>query len=212
MSMNALRLETLGCRRGGRLLFSGLDAGIAPGEALLLHGPNGSGKSSLLRLLAGLAAPASGRILIDGVPAGREDLNALGLYAGHALALKPMLSVADNLVFWIDCLGGRRTALEAALDSLALAPLAALPVGRLSAGQQRRVSLARLLLVERPFWLLDEPMTALDRDSVGRVEAMISAHLAKGGMAAIATHAPLAFPGVRLDLAACRPDWPEEAA
>lgn len=208
-----LACQALACRRGGRLLFEQLDFRLEGGAALLVRGPNGSGKTSLLRLLAGLSVPAAGRIFWNGAPVSRSgsELAADVHYAAHALALKPAFSAHDNLAFWCAYQGGDRARISQALQALDLEGLADLPLGVLSAGQQRRVSLARLLLAARPLWLLDEPTTALDSENVGRIEALIAAHLDKGGMAVIATHLPLGLKADMLDLKAHAPTF-EDAA
>jgi heme exporter protein A len=194
-----LVVDDLALERGGRALVSGLSFSLAAGEALLVTGPNGAGKSTLLRALAGLLRPARGLVRLEGAGA---DIGArLGAhYLGHADALKSSLTAAENLAFWAAALaigapGGLTP--EAALDRVGLAAVADLPIAYLSAGQRRRVALARLLTARRPVWLLDEPTTALDQASQRRLEAMLSDHLAQGGTAVIATHTLIDLPGAR---------------
>jgi heme exporter protein A len=192
--------ENLTLERGGRAVVEGLSFRLLSGEALLLTGPNGSGKTTLLRALAGFLAPASGKILLDEAPPERERAE-LCHFVGHLDGLKNHLTVAENLSFWADYLDeGRadaRHSLEAALDRFDLAPLADIPAGYLSAGQRRRLALARLGVAERPIWLLDEPTVSLDAASVGLLLKAIADHVATGGLAAIATHVPMAIERAR---------------
>jgi len=178
------------CVRGGREVFSGLDFEAATGEALAVMGRNGSGKTSLLRLIAGLLIPAGGTIALNG---GNAELTLPEQchYLGHRDALKPALSVAENLSFWADFLGGERFDAAESLASVGLDHAADLPAAFLSAGQRRRLSLARLLTVRRPVWLLDEPTTALDVGGQDMFGGLMRDHLGRGGMIVAATHAPL---------------------
>ena len=176
--------------RGERLVFRDLDFAVAGGGALLLTGPNGSGKSTLLRLLAGLLRPAAGRLTWDGADA-LADLPAHArrvAYVGHQDAVKPALTVAENLRFAARLSGG---SVGAALAAVGLEGLADLPARMLSAGQRRRSALARLALSQAPLWLLDEPTLGLDATSVERFGTMLLAHRANNGMAIAATHLPL---------------------
>jgi heme exporter protein A len=179
----------LGCVRGQRDIFHDVNFQLSAGEALALTGPNGAGKSSLLRLIAGLLRAPSGRIELDG---GAADLTIpeQAHYQGHLDAFKPSLTVAENLVFWIHYLGSTAPP-GAALEALGIAGLADLPAGYLSAGQRRRLSLARLVAVPRPIWLLDEPTSALDAAAQARLTELMREHLAGGGMIVAATHGPL---------------------
>ena len=197
-----LTVTDLSCTRGGRLVLHGLSFALAPGETLILRGPNGAGKSTLLRALAGLL-PASGRIEIDGRPAGRDARAEAVAYAGHLDAVKPQLTVAENLAFWAGLLGGDPAPALAAFD---LGPLADRPAHLCSAGQKRRLGLARLLLAPRRLWLLDEPTVALDAEATARLLAAIRAHAAAGGLTIVATHVPLDLAPAELTLA------PETAA
>ena len=187
-----LHVENLGCSRSGRPIFSGVQLSLGTGEALAVRGPNGAGKSSLLRILAGLLPPASGLCRIEGVD---EDtpLSECAHYLGHRDALKPTLSPLAYLRFWQALLGQPAASPDEALARVGLAHAAVLPSAWLSAGQRRRLALARLLVAKRPLWLLDEPTTALDAVSEHMFSGMVARHLAEGGMAIIATHAPLGF-------------------
>ncbi|QDO97739.1 heme ABC exporter ATP-binding protein CcmA [Ferrovibrio terrae] len=190
----ALAVEQLACIRGERQLFSDLTFRLAPGEALLLHGPNGSGKSSLLRLLAGFLPPAGGRVLWDGASA-LEDAEAHRArlqYLGHQDAVKSQLGTGDNLLFWARLYGldpvAAATAVSAALDAAGLQRQRDLPGRYLSAGQKRRLALARLLLKPATLWLLDEPTNALDTSAVRWLGELLAAHRARGGMIILASH------------------------
>jgi len=184
--------RSLHCRRGGRDVFAALDFALPPGGALLLTGPNGSGKSSLLRLMAGLLKPAGGELLWDGraIAEAPEDHAGRLHYLGHLDAVKPVLSVAENLQFWA-ALRGTKGSFDAALARFALTDLAALPGRLLSAGQRRRLALARLVAAPAELWLLDEPSVGLDHASVVRLAAAIAEHRAGGGRVVVATHTAL---------------------
>lgn len=185
-----LSAESLACVRGERLVFRGLNFRLAPGGALLLVGPNGCGKSSLLRLVAGLLPSAGGRLLWDGQPVAEDpDAHRARLaYVGHLDAVKPVFSVRDSLDFWARMCGGDSGAVDAALGSFGLADLADVPGRFLSAGQKRRVNLARLALGNAALWLLDEPTTALDRGATAALVALVARHRGRGGMVMAATH------------------------
>ncbi len=186
-----LEADGLAAFRGERLVFSGLSFRVAGGGALLLTGPNGSGKSTLLRLIAGLVRAEAGRLVWQGQDA-LADLSehaARVAYLGHLDAVKPGLTVAENLGVW-----GRRGAIAGALAAVGLTPLADLPAKMLSAGQRRRLALARLALRPAPVWLLDEPTLGLDAASVERFGVMLAAHRATGGVVLAATHLPLPLP------------------
>jgi heme exporter protein A len=197
---NAFVGTGLACRRGERLVFEHLDFALPPGGALVLTGPNGSGKSSLLRLMAGLTPPESGRLAWNGA-AIAEDAAAHRArlhFIGHADALKPVLTVAETVEFWAGMHGGDAlaSAAGAALARFRLDPLAQSPCRLLSAGQRRRVALARLVASPAALWLLDEPLTGLDADAVADLDVALAEHRARGGMAVLSTHAPLALPGM----------------
>jgi heme exporter protein A len=180
----------VGCVRGGREVFSGLDFEASSGEALAVTGPNGSGKTSLLRLIAGVLTMAGGSIDLEG--GGPElTLPEQAHYLGHRDALKPALSVLENLIFWRDFLGGEASDAAESLASVGLDHAAHLPAAFLSAGQRRRLSVARLLAVRRPVWLLDEPTSALDASGQSLFAGLMRDHLGRGGLIIAATHAPL---------------------
>jgi len=194
--MPELAAENLACLRGERIVFARLGFVAGPGDALVLLGPNGSGKSSLLRLLAGFGRPFHGRLLWDG-EADAARLRAAAAYVGHPDAVKPVLTAAEMLAFWaaLDGTPDPAAAAAAALDRMGLGHVARVPGRYLSAGQKRRVNLARLVCTSRPLWLLDEPTVALDRDSVGRIEEMVADHRRAGGIAVVSTHADIDLPG-----------------
>ena len=180
----------LSCIRGFRSVFTGINFELLSGQALALIGPNGAGKSSLLRLIAGLLQPAAGRIALEGGAAERT-LAEQAHYLGHLDAFKPALTVAENLDFWARYLGDAAPVTRPALASVGLDGLADLPAGYLSAGQRRRLSLARLIAVPRPVWLLDEPSAALDSAGQDVLAGLMRGHLEAGGVVLAATHGPL---------------------
>lgn len=189
--MATLELRALGCVRGDTRLFDAVSCTLAAGEVLHVRGPNGSGKSSLLRILAGLAAAESGDVLWCGT-----DTRALGAeyaaalqYVGHHDGVKLDLTARENLAFH-QALNGDTVAgaVDAALATVGLGATATLPARRLSAGQRRRLALARLALAPVPLWLLDEPLTALDRDGRALFGALLDGHAAAGGITVMATH------------------------
>ena len=181
--MSLLAVRDLAVARGGLRAVEGVSFSLDAGRALVLRGPNGIGKTTLLRTLAGLQPAVAG--VIEAAP------DAIA-YAGHSDGLKPALSAAENLRFWAEIFGGEDIA--GALDAMNLRELADRPAHALSAGQKRRLGLARLMVTGRPVWLLDEPTVSLDRDSVSLFAAMLRAHLGRGGAAVIATHIELGLP------------------
>ncbi len=181
------------CVRGERRVFANLDFAVSPGGLLVLTGPNGSGKSSLLRVMAGLLRPAQGALTWDGAPVADDpEGHAARLhYLGHLDAVKPVLTAAENLAFWAALHGGATAEVARALAAFDLTALAEVPGGMLSAGQKRRVALARLRVAPAEVWLLDEPTVGLDTASLARLSAAIADHRATGGRVVAATHAPL---------------------
>ena len=179
--------------RSGRIIVSDLSFAVGGGEMLTITGANGAGKSTLLRALAGLLPLSAGEISCDGLKNDRT-LAMQAHYLGHLDALKTALTAQENLEFWAGMGEGGISPL-AALAKLALGHVAEFPVGYLSAGQKRRVALARLLVAHRPVWLLDEPTTALDALSQALFAGLASAHLASGGLVIAATHASLGIAG-----------------
>jgi heme exporter protein A len=194
--MMRLSGSELACRRGGRDVFAGINFTVAGGEALIVSGRNGAGKSSLLRLVAGLVRLPGGRIVLDGGD-GELTIGEQAHYLGHQDALKPSLSVAENLHFWAGFFGVRLAAPNEPLAAVGLDALADLPAAYLSAGQRRRLSIARLIAVKRPIWLLDEPTSTLDAAAQQRLIELMQAHLAGGGLILAATHAALGLEGTQ---------------
>ncbi len=187
-----LRAWQLAIERGGRRLFSGLSFEVGQGSALIVTGPNGAGKSSLLRALSGFLPLQAGAFALDGGDPERT-LGEQAHYLGHADALKGALTANENLAFWAGALGGdpSREASRAALVRVGLAHVIDIPPRVLSAGEKRRVALARLLIAHRTVWLLDEPTAALDAAAQAAFAAIMRAHLDSGGIIVAATHAPL---------------------
>lgn len=184
-----LTADNLSCRRSGRLLFSRLSFAVESGQALVITGPNGAGKSSLLTIISGRLKPAAGRISLS--ESGECTLAELINAVGHREGLKPMLTAEENLSFASDVLGAPALTPVEALAKLDVAHLARLPVAYLSAGQRRRVALARLFVTSRPIWLLDEPTAALDAGSQALLVGLMREHLANSGLIIAATHLPL---------------------
>ncbi|TAU85711.1 heme ABC exporter ATP-binding protein CcmA [Rhizobium leguminosarum] len=191
-----LTAENLAARRGEDLIFVNISFHLAAGEALVLTGRNGSGKSTLLRVAAGLLRPEKGTVIFHGeeCPEGRQP-GEVSHYLGHRNAMKSELTVAENLDFWRSFLGNTGSAaalsVEDAADAVGLSEITHLPFGYLSAGQQRRIAFAKLLVAHRPVWILDEPTAALDANADGLLADLITGYLAKGGIVLAATHQPL---------------------
>ena len=197
VSAAPMRLEASGltCVRGGREVFSGLGFALSGGEAMLVTGRNGAGKSSLLRMVAGLLRIAGGRLALAGADP-EKTVPEQAHYLGHQDALKPSLTVAENLAFWVRYLGGTEPP-GPALAAVGLAALADLPAAYLSAGQRRRLSMARLVAVNRPIWLLDEPTSTLDREAQDALAGLMRQHLAGGGLIMAAAHGPIGLERAR---------------
>jgi heme exporter protein A len=194
-----LIVESLSQSRGGRRILEALSFEVAGGEALLLTGPNGAGKTTLMRTLAGFLKPEAGDVRLEG---GDLDLAVAEQchFIGHLNGLKASLTVGENLSFWASYLGGNpltQDRVARGLDAFQIGHLASIPTGYLSAGQKRRAALARLLVAERPLWLLDEPTSSLDARSSELVRDAIESHLAQGGLAVVATHMPLGLRAAR---------------
>jgi heme exporter protein A len=180
--------KDISCERGGRLIFEGLNFTLDQGELLELRGANGAGKSSLLRLIAGLNQSRSGTLTLEAAPAD-TSVSELSHYIGHAEANKSALTLRQNLEFWAKFLGNGKVG--RGLEAFDLTSIADDPARLLSSGQKRRLSLARLAVVSRPLWLLDEPTVGLDQNSIGKLNELLKKHLSEGGMAIVATHADL---------------------
>ncbi|RUU10036.1 heme ABC exporter ATP-binding protein CcmA [Mesorhizobium sp. M7A.T.Ca.TU.009.01.3.2] len=196
--------ENLGGERGGEAVFSGIDFVLEERQALIVTGPNGSGKSTLLRVIAGLLPVAQGSVRIEGtmkIEDGDEAFPSVASachYLGHQNAMKPALSVAENLRFWRDFNGDGQLGVEEALETVGLGGIGHLPFGYLSTGQRRRAAIAKLLVSHRPLWLLDEPTAGLDKASEARFAELMAKHCKGGGMIVAATHLPLGIEGTEL--------------
>ena len=193
MRLSAVELS---CHRGGRTVFTGVSFAVSSGEALIVTGRNGAGKSSLLRTIVGLVRLAQGKLSLEG---GDPELSIAeqAHYLGHQDALKPSLTVAENLRFWAGFLGEQAVDIHPALTAVGLDELADLPAAYLSAGQRRRLSIARLLAVKRPIWLLDEPTSTLDASAQERLTGLMRAHLIEGGLILAATHGAIGLETAR---------------
>lgn len=191
-----LTAHDLVCQRGSREVFRGLSFTVSAGEAMQVVGRNGAGKSSLLRMIAGLVRIAGGVMALEG---GASDLSIAeqAHYLGHQDALKPSLSVSENLRFWLNYLGRDEAGADAALADVGLGNLGALPAAYLSAGQRRRLSIARLIAAKRRLWLLDEPTSALDVTAQDMLARLLKGHLAGGGIILAATHGPIGLDDAR---------------
>jgi heme exporter protein A len=193
--------RNLACERNGRLLFSNLDFTLKSCDYMELRGPNGAGKSSLLRLLAGLLPQSAGTIEMDGKAIADEPLATHLHFIAHDSAMKAAMTVRENLQFWCDVLDG--TNISAALSAFSLEALRDDPVQLLSAGQRRRLALSRLFVAQRPLWLLDEPATALDQNSMATLHGHMKKHVGDGGMILAAVHGETGLtPNHTIDLGA----------
>jgi heme exporter protein A len=187
--------EGLSATRGEDLIFQDISFEIAGGEALVVKGPNGSGKSTLLRVLAGLLPAESGTAKLVAAAHPVDRVGEAAHYLGHRNAMKRELTVDENLAFWkaffSDFAGGEGMDVDEAVESVGLGDIAHLPFGYLSAGQQRRMAMAKLLVAWRPVWILDEPTAALDAAAEAMFAGLVTTHLTRGGIAIAATHQPL---------------------
>ncbi|PWL19362.1 heme ABC exporter ATP-binding protein CcmA [Falsochrobactrum shanghaiense] len=201
-----LEADKLAGERGGERVFSALSFDLSSGEALVVTGPNGSGKSTLLRIICGLLAAAEGGVELT--EAGEPlPVRAACHYLGHQNAMKPALSVRENLVFWQKFNGAAALAIDEALEAVDLPGVEHLPFGYLSTGQKRRVSIAKILVSHRPLWIVDEPTAGLDKASETRFATLMREHMREGGMIVAATHIPLGLENIRtLDMAAYAPE------
>jgi heme exporter protein A len=198
-----LSIDNLVVKRGERSVLSGVNCVVEARQSLVLTGPNGAGKTTLIRAIAGFLPSASGAITLEGSDP-ELDLAQQSHLVGHTNGIKPSLTVAENVMFWASFLAGAtgdaqqtKARAAAAIDAFGLDALADIEAAYLSAGQKRRVGLARLLVADRPLWLLDEPTVSLDTVSATQLVALINAHTTKGGLAVIATHLPLALERTR---------------
>jgi heme exporter protein A len=199
--ISSLTAEKLACVRGDKKLFDGLNFRVSAGQALAVEGANGAGKTSLLRLLAGFLSPAAGRVVVKSATGESDDGEERGRlvgWLGHLDGLKPQLTVLEQLSFFAHLYG--RQANPAALETVGLSRQADLPCRYLSAGQKRRLALARLLTSQRPLWLLDEPFAALDAAGQGLVAQLMLRHCGEGGIIIAATHDPLGLGNESLKL------------
>src|SRR5689334_15827138 len=199
--ISSLTAEKLACVRGDKRLFESLDFRVTAGQALAVEGANGAGKTSLLRLIAGFLAPAAGRLIVKSAEGESDDGEERGKiigWLGHLDGLKPQLTVIEQLNFFAHLYG--KAVDGALLEQVGLARQADLPCRYLSAGQRRRLALARLLASQRPLWLLDEPFAALDRSGQALVAQLMARHCGQGGIIIAATHDPLGLGNESLKL------------
>jgi heme exporter protein A len=187
-----LSVEQLAVMRADRLVVDDVSFVVQAGEALVLSGANGAGKTTLLRCLAGLMPRARGLVELHGLTGREGELAEHCHFIGHLNGLKAGLTARENLTFWQRYLGGEvKLSVKAALERFALTALGDVPAGALSAGQKRRLGLARLLVIERPVWLLDEPTVSLDAAAVEMLAQAMTTHVTAGGIVIAATHLPL---------------------
>lgn len=202
-ALASLEVSDLACVRGSRALFRNLYFKVEPGRALVVEGPNGAGKTSLLRTLAGFLAPAAGAIALrvgdSAIADAEERAKHIGWF-GHQDGLKPQLTAQENLLFFARLYGSNPAHVVPMLDWAGLSRAADFPVQYLSAGQKKRLALARLKLSNRSVWLLDEPFAALDTAGKKLVEQMLAEHCATGGIAIIATHEAISLGATRMTL------------
>lgn len=195
--MMRLEAQGLAARRGGDMIFDGVSFALQAGEGMLVTGPNGAGKSTLLRVLAGFLQPAAGTARITGAPGGTPDIAAHSHFLSPMNAMKPALTVRENLGFWRAFGEYAWLDPEEALGRVDLPHVIDVPFSDLSTGQRRRVAIARLFVNRKPVWLLDEPTSGLDTKAEATFAQLIADHLAGGGMAIAATHLPIDVPGIK---------------
>ncbi len=202
METMRLQAENLSAKRGEDLLFRNIGFTLENGDALVLTGRNGSGKSTLLRVVAGLIRPERGNITFQSQTGESHPVREASHYLGHRNGMKAELSVSENLGFWKEFLGdfegGRGMSIDDAAEVIGLSGITHLPYGYLSAGQQRRFAIARLLVAYRPVWIVDEPTAALDAKAEAMFSHLIRSHLSAGGMVLAATHQPLGLESAKL--------------
>ena len=198
--ISSLTAENLACARGDKRLFDGLNFRVMAGQALAVEGANGAGKTSLLRVIAGFLAPVAGRLIVKAEGRENDDAEERGKtigWLGHQDGLKPQLTVREQLEFFAALYDAKTDCMQV-LDDVGLARQKDFPCRFLSAGQKRRLGLARLMVSARPLWLLDEPLSALDSEGEGLVRRLMTRHCETGGLLIAATHASLGMPVIRL--------------
>lgn len=200
MKIDRLTIKNLAAQKGERLLFENIEFELSGGQSLLLKGPNGSGKTTLLHLLAGAEQADNGQINVYTAKSGKQPRHdgVIGIshFITHQDALKKNLTVYENLSFWTDYMGGDTHRIDSALRTVGLEPMPHILAARLSAGQKKRLMLARLLTVSHPLWLLDEPSVALDDDGQQLLAKLMQEHVSAGGIVIASTHLPL---GIEFD-------------
>lgn len=189
--------EGLAARRGGDVIFEGVGFSLTSGEGMVVTGPNGAGKSTLLRVLAGFLRPASGTVRIEDTGSDSADIAAHAHFLSPLNAMKPALTVRENLGFWRSFGDTPWQSIEQSLDRVGLGHVIDVPFSDLSTGQRRRIAIARLFVTKKPVWLLDEPTSGLDSNAEAAFAALLADHLADGGIAIAATHLPIDVPGIK---------------
>ncbi|PCI84642.1 MAG: heme ABC exporter ATP-binding protein CcmA [Hyphomicrobiales bacterium] len=195
MKINRIIIQNLSAQKGERLLFEDIGFTLKTGQSLLLKGPNGSGKTTLLHILAGADQPKGGDVNIYTISSGEtprhDGVIGISHFITHQDALKKSLTVRENLTFWTEYMGGDKTRIDSALRTVGLEPMPHILAARLSAGQKKRLMLARLLTISHPLWLLDEPSVSLDDDGQKLLTKLMQEHISAGGILIAASHLPL---------------------